>query len=113
MTNIQERLAGGELIPAILQDATSGRVLMLAYMNQEAFSLTIQTGNCHFWSRSRNEIWLKGSTSGNLMHVKGIEVDCDSDSFLIQVSPEGPACHTGLVSCFDTQSVTFTESGIS
>jgi phosphoribosyl-ATP pyrophosphohydrolase/phosphoribosyl-AMP cyclohydrolase len=91
-----------ELIPAIVQNATTGRVLMLAYMNQEAFEKTVATGLCHFWSRSRNEIWLKGSTSGNRLLVGAMELDCDSDSILVLAQPEGPSCHTGSESCFDS-----------
>ena len=108
MKGIKERLAQGELVPAILQDSVSGRILMLAYMNDEAFTLTTTTRTCHFWSRSREEIWQKGAISGNLMHVISIESDCDSDSLLIQVRPEGPACHTGTESCFDTERIDFT-----
>jgi len=93
------------LIPAIVQDESSGRVLMLAYMNAESFKLTLQSGLCHFWSRSREEIWKKGSTSGNLLYVSKIELDCDSDSILIQAKPAGPACHNGTESCFDTHEV--------
>jgi phosphoribosyl-AMP cyclohydrolase len=91
-----------ELIPAIVQNADSGRVLMLAYMNREAFELTKVTGQCHFWSRSRNELWKKGSTSGNLLHVVAMELDCDSDAILVSARPAGPSCHTGSESCFDT-----------
>jgi phosphoribosyl-AMP cyclohydrolase len=91
-----------ELIPAIVQNAETGRVLMLAYMNREAFELTKDTGLCHFWSRSRQEIWRKGATSGNLLAVSSMELDCDSDSILVFASPVGPSCHTGSESCFDT-----------
>jgi phosphoribosyl-AMP cyclohydrolase len=91
-----------ELIPAIVQNADTGRVLMLAYMNREAFELTVHTGLCHFWSRSRQEIWKKGSTSGHVLAVSSMELDCDSDSILVFASPVGPSCHTGSESCFDT-----------
>ena len=91
------------LIPAIVQDTETGQVLMLAYMNAEAFQLTLETGQAHFWSRSRQELWHKGATSGNLQHVTEIRVDCDGDSLLIKVHPAGPACHTGNPSCFYRQ----------
>ena len=88
------------LVPAIVQDASTHAVLMLAYMNDEALALTIETGQVHFWSRSRSEIWHKGATSGNTMTLESIHVDCDSDAILVSVVPAGPACHTGSVSCF-------------
>jgi phosphoribosyl-AMP cyclohydrolase len=97
--------AKSSLIPAVVQNAETGRVLMLAYMNEEAFELTKSTGLCHFWSRSRNEIWKKGSTSGNFLEAISIELDCDSDALLIQAKPAGPSCHTGSESCFDSQSI--------
>ena len=88
------------LIPAIVQDEATLDVLMVAWMNAEAFQLTKQTGKAHFWSRSRNELWLKGATSGNFMYVSQILVDCDADTLLLFVEPAGPACHTGARSCF-------------
>ena len=88
------------LIPAIVQDARSGAVLMLAYMNEEALQLTRDTGEAHFWSRSRQELWHKGATSGNVQRVRSIFVDCDADTILLKVDPAGPACHTGEMSCF-------------
>jgi phosphoribosyl-AMP cyclohydrolase len=88
------------LVPAILQDAGTGEVLMVAWMNAEALSLTQKTGQAHFWSRSRSVLWHKGATSGNLMNVKEILVDCDADTLLLKVDPTGPACHTGARSCF-------------
>jgi phosphoribosyl-AMP cyclohydrolase len=91
------------LIPAIVQNEATGRVLMLAYMNAESFELTKQSGICHFWSRSRQEIWKKGETSGNYLEVMSIELDCDSDAILIQAKPAGPSCHTGSESCFDNE----------
>lgn len=91
-----------ELIPAIVQNADSGRVLMLAYMNREAFNLTKSTGLCHFWSRSRQEIWKKGESSGNLLNVVSMELDCDSDSIVVFAKPLGPSCHNGTESCFDS-----------
>jgi phosphoribosyl-AMP cyclohydrolase len=88
------------LIPAICQDVESGEVLMMAWMNDEAFRLTLERGDAFFWSRSRQELWLKGATSGNFLHVNQILTDCDSDTLLLKVTPSGPACHTGERSCF-------------
>lgn len=88
------------LIPAVVQDAETSQVLMVAWMNVEALRLTVETGETTFWSRSRGEIWHKGATSGNVQAVTGIWVDCDADVLLIKVKPAGPACHTGAVSCF-------------
>ena len=88
------------LMPAIVQDATTRQVLMLAYMNAEALRLTLDTGETHFWSRSRQELWHKGATSGNVQRVREVRVDCDADTILLLVDPAGPACHTGEVSCF-------------
>lgn len=88
------------LIPAIVQDADSGQVLMLAYMNAESLQETMRTGETHFWSRSRQELWHKGSTSGNIQRVVEIAVDCDADTLLVRVQPAGPACHTGAITCF-------------
>ena len=88
------------LIPAIVQDANTNEVLMLAYMNAESLGLTLSTGETHFWSRSRQELWHKGSTSGNIQSVVEIRVDCDVDTLLIRVQPAGPACHTGNQTCF-------------
>jgi phosphoribosyl-AMP cyclohydrolase len=88
------------LVPAIVQDAETNEVLMMAYMNAESLGLTLSTGETHFWSRSRNELWHKGSTSGNIQRVVEVHVDCDADTLLIRVQPAGPACHTGERSCF-------------
>ena len=88
------------LITAVVQDDAGGGVLMVAWMNAKAIRLTQETGEAHFWSRSREEIWRKGSTSGNVMKVVKLLVDCDQDTILVQVNPSGPACHTGEVSCF-------------
>jgi phosphoribosyl-AMP cyclohydrolase len=93
------------LLPAIVQSAVSKRVLMMAWMNAEALSRTIESGETVFWSRSRSEFWHKGETSGNTQRVVSIEADCDSDALLIQVVENGPACHTGSESCFDVQTV--------
>lgn len=98
------------LIPAIVQNEESGRVLMLAYMNSESFELTKETGFAHFWSRSRQEIWKKGETSGNLLHALSMELDCDSDSILVKVNPVGPSCHTGSESCFDSARIIVAEA---
>lgn len=87
-------------IPAIVQDAETGQVLMLAWMNAQSLELTIQTRETHFWSRSRHELWHKGATSGNIQRVVEIALDCDQDTLLVKVHPAGPACHTGAVSCF-------------
>lgn len=88
------------LVPAIVQDADSGQVLMLAYMNRLALERTLASGQTHFWSRSRNELWHKGATSGNTQQVMEIALDCDGDALLLRVHPAGPACHTGAVTCF-------------
>ncbi len=88
------------LIPAIVQDAETSQVLMLAYMNEESLRLTLEKGETVFWSRSRGELWHKGATSGNLQRVVEIRVDCDADTLLILVHPAGPACHTGNQTCF-------------
>jgi len=88
------------LIPAVVQDADSGQVLMVAWMNAESLRLTRETGETHFWSRSRRELWHKGATSGNTQRVVDICLDCDEDVLLVRVKPAGPACHTGAVSCF-------------
>ena len=89
-----------ELIPAIVQDASTGQVLMLAYMNEESLQRTLDTGETWFWSRSRGELWHKGATSGNTQRVVEMRYDCDADTLLIRVEPAGPACHTGQQSCF-------------
>lgn len=88
------------LIPAVVQDAATGDVLMVAWMDAEALRLTQATGEAHFWSRSRQELWHKGATSGNVQRVCEIRVDCDADTLLLLVDPAGPACHTGARSCF-------------
>lgn len=90
------------LVPAIVQSVETGRVLMLAWMNEESLARTLEIGETVFFSRSRNELWHKGATSGNIQSVVSIELDCDGDSILIQVIEAGPACHNGTESCFDT-----------
>ena len=88
------------LVPAIVQDAETKEVLMMAWMNAEALRMTIEKGETVFWSRSRSELWHKGATSGNIQKVVDIKVDCDADTLLVLVNPAGPACHTGERSCF-------------
>jgi len=88
------------LVPVIVQDATTGEVLTLAYMNAEALERTVESGETWFWSRSRQRLWHKGETSGNIQRVVELAVDCDGDALLVRVQPAGPACHTGAVSCF-------------
>ncbi len=92
---------GDGLIPAIVQDAESGEVLMLAYMNKQSWEKTMQTGKATYWSRSRQTLWIKGESSGNFQSVKNIFIDCDNDTILLQVEQIGKAaCHTGYKSCF-------------
>lgn len=88
------------LAPAIVQDAENGTVLMLAWMNRDAWQLTVETGLVHFWSRSRRALWKKGETSGHFLHVVELRVDCDADAVLARVRPDGPTCHTGTTACF-------------
>ena len=88
------------LLPAVLQDYKSGKVLMLAYMNKEAFEKSIKTGKATFWSRSKQKLWIKGEISGNYQYIKDIKIDCDKDTLLLLVEAEGPACHTENESCF-------------
>ncbi len=88
------------LVPAIIQDNTTRNVLMLGYMNREAFEKTLATGKVTFWSRSRNCLWTKGETSGNFLNLVDIKVDCDNDTLLVRVNPSGPACHLGTDTCW-------------
>lgn len=88
------------LVPAIVQDARTGEVLMLAYMNEASLRQTLESGETWFWSRSRGELWHKGATSGNIQRVASIHIDCDGDTLLVRVIPAGPACHTGHRTCF-------------
>lgn len=90
------------LVPAIVQDAATREVLTLAYMNRESLAKTIETQETWFWSRSRQELWHKGETSGNTQRVVSLTLDCDADAILVLVDPAGPACHTGAISCFET-----------
>jgi len=89
------------LLPAIVQDATTGKVLMLGYMNEEAYQKTLAEKTVTFFSRSKNRLWTKGETSGNFLHVVGIMIDCDRDTLLIKARPQGATCHTGADTCFD------------
>ena len=88
------------LVPAVVQDAKTNAVVMLAYMNKESLKLTLETGYTWFWSRSRQELWNKGATSGNLQRVVEMYYDCDGDALLVKAELSGPACHTGEYSCF-------------
>ena len=90
----------GGLVPAIIQDAKTKNVLMLGYMNQEAFDKTMETKKVTFWSRSRNCLWTKGETSGNFLNLVSIKIDCDNDTLLVQAAPEGPTCHKGTDTCW-------------
>jgi len=90
------------LIPAIVQDVTNDEVLMLAYMNAESLALTLSTGKATYWSRSRNELWVKGATSGHYQDVHSVALDCDGDALLLKVTQTGAACHTGDRTCFHT-----------
>ena len=102
MTDISElRFDEKGLIPAIMVDSATRRVLMLAYMNEESLRISIEKKLTCFWSRSRGELWLKGETSGNYQHIVSITADCDRDALVIVVEPEGPACHLGTQSCFE------------
>ncbi len=92
---------GNGLVPAIIQDADTNKVLMLGYMNEESYKKTEETGLVTFFSRSRQTLWTKGETSGNLLHVVSIAVDCDNDTLLIKVHPDGPVCHTGADTCWN------------
>jgi phosphoribosyl-AMP cyclohydrolase len=90
------------LIPAIVQDVSSNEVLMLAYMNAQSLALTLSTGKATYWSRSRNELWVKGATSGHFQEVHSVSLDCDGDAILLKVTQTGAACHTGDRTCFHT-----------
>lgn len=100
-SDIAARLKEGiDLIPAIAQDAQTGEVLMLAYMNRQSLAQTLATGKATYWSRSRNELWVKGATSGHTQEVVAISLDCDGDALLLKVNQVGSACHTGDKTCF-------------
>ncbi len=100
VNNLDKYFVKASLVPAIVQDVADGTVLMLAYMNKESLKLTLETGFTWFYSRSRNELWNKGATSGHLQKVVEMYSDCDDDTFLLKVEQTGPACHTGSRSCF-------------
>ncbi len=100
------------LLPAVIQDAVTGEILMLAFMNEDSLLKTLDTGETWFWSRSRGELWHKGQTSGHVQRVKRIAVDCDGDALLIQVEQEGAACHTGHRSCFFTEAQRLPEAAL-
>jgi phosphoribosyl-ATP pyrophosphohydrolase/phosphoribosyl-AMP cyclohydrolase len=108
---MQEAIAYDErgLVPCVIQDARSGEVLTLAYMNAQALAKTEETGELHLWSRSREELWHKGATSGNTQAVRALRYDCDADAILALVDPAGPACHTGARTCFFGGDATLTE----
>lgn len=105
-----EKVAG--LIPAIIQDNNSGQVLMLGYMNDEALAKTLATEHVTFWSRTKNRLWTKGETSGNVLHLKSIKLDCDQDTLLVQVDPMGPTCHLNTTSCFGNDNTTDTQPAL-
>lgn len=98
LENVQYNADG--LVPAIAQDTETGSVLMMAWMNAEALSATLETRRGTYWSRSRQKLWVKGESSGNVQHVKSVYVDCDGDTVLLIVDQTGPACHTGAETCF-------------
>ncbi|WP_026464512.1 bifunctional phosphoribosyl-AMP cyclohydrolase/phosphoribosyl-ATP diphosphatase HisIE [Adhaeribacter aquaticus] len=108
--NLDFEKAGG-LIPAIIQDNTTGQVLMLGFMNQEALERTQQEKVVTFFSRTKNRLWTKGETSNNFLHVVSIQEDCDQDTLLIKVNPDGPTCHTGTISCFTDKPENFSKTG--
>ena len=89
------------LVPGVVQDSTTAQVLMVGWLNRDAIEATVMTGQVHFWSRSRQELWRKGETSGHTLELVSMATDCDSDSLLIKATPTGPTCHTGSTSCFD------------
>ena len=102
MVNIEElKFDDKGLIPAVVVDAVTKRVLTLAYMNKESLQISMEKGLTCFWSRSRQELWLKGETSGNYQHIVSVTADCDHDALLVRVHPDGPACHLGTASCFE------------
>jgi len=99
-TKLEPNYDQAGLVAAIIQDVATNQVLMLAYMNEEAYRLTLERGETYFWSRSRGKLWHKGETSGNIQYIVDISIDCDLDALLIRVNPAGPACHTGNITCF-------------
>ena len=103
MFDLENLFQKSELIPVIIQDQETKDILMLGFTNREAVELTLKTKTAWFWSRSRNELWNKGATSGNFLHVKQVYTDCDTDTLLYICVPDGPTCHTGSRSCFFNQ----------
>ncbi len=101
--NFDPKFDSNGLLAAVVTDADSGDVLMLAYMNDEAIRMTLETGKAHFFSRSRQKLWLKGETSGNFLNVQDMRIDCDQDALWVIAKPVGPTCHTGANSCFYRQ----------
>jgi phosphoribosyl-AMP cyclohydrolase len=99
----QPHFGGDGLVTAIVQDAATSEVLMVAHMNRDAWEATLRTGRATFFSRSRGRLWEKGETSGNTMHVRAVRIDCDGDAVLLRVHADGPACHTGERTCFFTE----------
>ena len=100
MFDLEKLFQKSDLIPVIIQDQETKDILMLGFTNREAVELTLKTKTAWFWSRSRNELWNKGATSGNFLHVKEVYTDCDTDTLLYVCVPDGPTCHTGARSCF-------------
>ncbi|MFZ0180937.1 MAG: phosphoribosyl-AMP cyclohydrolase [Candidatus Dormiibacterota bacterium] len=100
---VRPRFGDDGLVTAVVQDATTSEVLMVAHMNRDAWEATLRTGRATFFSRSRQRLWEKGETSGNVMHVRAVRIDCDGDAVLLNVHPDGPACHTGERTCFFTE----------
>jgi len=98
--NYRLKINGENLIIAVAQDIDTSEVLMVAYMNREAFKKTVETGNAYYWSTSRNKLWLKGESSGHLQRVRGILTDCDKDAVILKIEQEGAACHKGYYTCF-------------
>lgn len=105
------RLNEDGLVPAVAQDADTGEVLMLAWMNEEALAATLQTRQGTYWSRSRRELWRKGATSGHTQQVRSVALDCDGDTVLLRVEQHGPACHTGEATCFTGRELRLGEAG--
>lgn len=110
-TDLDIEFGDDGLVPAVAQDADDGDVLMLAYVSPEALRLTVETGRAHYYSRSRDELWEKGATSGNTQQVRDVRVDCDADTLLYLVEQDGGACHTGYRSCFHRSVEAVAEDG--
>ncbi|MCM3175624.1 bifunctional phosphoribosyl-AMP cyclohydrolase/phosphoribosyl-ATP diphosphatase HisIE [Paenibacillus sp. MER 99-2] len=111
LTQVVEHIRWSDgLVPAIVQDAETREVLMMAYMNRESLKLSLESGETWFWSRSRQELWHKGATSGNVQQITSLKYDCDGDTLLVEVKPNGPACHTGEVTCFHNEIIGLPET---